>query len=35
MANFTKVEKIAIQWITLSGLRTTDPWSLIKLCSGC
>ena len=24
-ANFTKVEKIAIQWIALSGLRTTDP----------
>ena len=23
-ANFTKVEKIAIQWIALSGLRTTD-----------
>ena len=27
-ANFTKVEKIAIQWIALSGLRTTDPSSL-------
>ena len=33
MANFTKVEKIAIQWIALSGLRTTivnrtDPLSI-------
>ena len=27
-ANFTKVEKIAIQWIALSGLRTTDPRTL-------
>ena len=26
--NFTKVQKIAIQWIELSGLHTMDPWNL-------
>ena len=32
MANSTKVEKkIAIQWIALSGLRTTDPWTTVSV----
>ena len=30
-ANFTKVQKIAIQWIALSDLCTTDPRLRLRL----